>query len=186
MYSPPPAMSFFRIFSGASACALVACSSPPRLAETAGSRDAAPVVTPQELTMVQGHVRLGALTLEQNGKAGLELLPDGLVKVPGEGRVLGRLNGDGRFVNPRGELLAQLTEEGEVALKDDEFLPVTIGKDGDLKLLKEGRTIRLHDDGSVEGTSPNMVITVRGVTPETRRTALFLLVLASYPLRSRP
>jgi hypothetical protein len=136
--------------------------------------------------MTHGHLALGELMLEQNGNPGLQLRSNGVVQLPREGKVLGRLNGDGRFTNPRGELLARLTEDGEVVLPDDEYLPVTISGEGALKLLKEGRTIQLRDDGAVEGTSPGApVVTVRGVTPGTRRTALFLLVLASYPLRAR-
>ena len=47
--------------------------------------------------------------------------------------------------------------------------------------------VTLRDDGTLEGTSPQgPVVTIRGATAKTRRTALFLLVLSAYPVRSRP
>jgi hypothetical protein len=160
---------------------------PAKAGSAAATAEAAPSVTPEELTKARGHVAVGSLVLQQDGKPGLILRPDGNVELPGERRVLGKLSSDGRFVDARGELLARLTEEGEVVLKDDEYLPVTLAENGELRLLKENRTIVLRADGTLEGVNPNApVVTIQGVTPRTQRTALFLLVLSAYPVRSRP
>jgi hypothetical protein len=168
----------------------LSCSSgAPAPAQSAplAKAEAAPSVTPEELTMAPGHVALGSLVLEQDGKPGLILRPNGSVELPGQRRVLGKLGTDGRFVDAQGVLLARLTDEGEVVLKDDEYLPVTLSKNGELRLLKENRTIVLNSDGTLAGVNPKApVVTIQGVTPRTQRTALFLLVLSAYPVRSRP
>lgn len=144
---------------------------------------AAPTVTPEELTAAPGHVELAALTLNQNGAPGLVLRADGTVERP-DGRVLGTLGRDGRFLDANGKLLAEFTPDGEIVDGQGEFLPVTIDSTGTANLLKENRRIALLEDGSIEGTNPNgPVVTVQGVTPRTRRTAMFLLVLSAYPVR---
>jgi len=174
---------------------LAACTGPtagPRPPLAGGARadtsaHQAPMVTPEELTGVRGHVKLGAIRLMQDGTAGLVLHPDGTLDLPGEQRIVGRLERDGRVVDPQGKLMATFTEEGELIVGQDDYLPVTISADGVVSLLKEGRTVRLRDDGTLEGANPaGPKVTIEGFDPTTRRTAMLLLVLASFPLRRQP
>lgn len=153
----------------------------------AASAVSAPVVTPEELTGVRGDLELAEMSLVKDGVAELVLHPDGTLEMPTEQRIAGRLERDGRFLNPQGNLLATLTPEGEVVVGDDEYLPVTIDQQGSVKLLKEGRTVRLLPDGTLDGANPSgPKITITGFSDKTRRTAMFLLVLASYQVRSKP
>jgi hypothetical protein len=170
---------------------LMGCSrSPgPSAAGPASStpENGAPRVTAEELTAPQGHLELGALVLERDGKPALVLAPDGALQDVSEKRALGTLGRDGRFVDPAGKLVAQLTPDGEVELPNGDVLPVTLGSDGTVNMLKEGRKVRLKDDGSLEGANPDgPVIKLSGFKPETRRTAMFLLVLAAFPVQSKP
>jgi hypothetical protein len=144
---------------------------------------AAPAITPEELTGPARHVELGELTLNQNQKPGLVLHADGTVEGPA-GTVLGQLGRDGRFVGRDGRLLAELTVDGEILDANGDYLPVVI--DGSaVKLLKDNRVIQLREDGTLSGINSNApVVTIAGVTPRTRRAALFLLVLSAYPVRS--
>jgi hypothetical protein len=142
----------------------------------------APHVTAEELTR-EVTLTLGDLTLTQNGAPGLVLARNGTVSAP-DRRVLGTLGADGRFLDSRGELLAELTSEGEVVTGSGDYLPVSIDGAGTIRLLKENRVIRLRADGTLEGANPEApVVTVKGLTPATARTALFLLVLSAYPVR---
>jgi hypothetical protein len=163
-----------------------ASSRPPVHGAAAGAhpRSAAPPVTAEELTAPQGHLVLRQLTLKQNGQPGLILEEDGTVRAPNEQGSLGKLQRDGRFVDARGKVLAQLTADGEILDASGEFLPVTIDASGTVKLLTENRVVRLLDDGTLDGASPGVTVTIEGATPETRRTAMFLLVLSGYRVRS--
>ena len=144
----------------------------------------APIVTPEELTAAPGHLVLADIRSLHNGSPALVLHPDGTLDMPGEGRIAGRLERDGRFLDPRGELLATFTPDGEIVVGEDDFLPITIDENGVVNLLKEGRTIRLLGNGVLEGANPDgPTITIEGADEQTRRTAMFLLVLASYPTR---
>jgi hypothetical protein len=162
---------------------LAACSGAARTPTASGSPMAAPSVTPEQLTAAPPLLELAELTLNQDRKPGLVLRADGTVQVP-DGRVLGRLGRDGRFLDRKGELLAELTAEGEIVDAKGDYLPVVI--DGtSVKLLKENRVIELRSDGTLAGANPAApVVTISGLTPKTRRTALFLLVLSAYPVRS--
>lgn len=177
------------------ALALGACGSGTQAAEpntptpTAPGPDTspAPMVTPEELTAAPGHLDLAEIKLLKDGKPALVLHPDGTLDLPVEGRIAGRIERDGRFLDPRGELIATFTPEGEIVLGEDHYLPVTIDEQGQVKLLKEDRTIRLLPDGTLEGVNPNgPAITVEGADDATRRTAMFMLVLASYQVSQRP
>jgi hypothetical protein len=142
-----------------------------------------PFVTPDELTAAPARLALAELTLNQDQKPGLLLRADGTVEMP-DGRVLGRLGRDGRFTDREGRLLAELTDEGEIIDAKGDYLPVTI-EGARVKLLKENRVIELRDDGTLVGTNPGAPsVTISGLTPETRRAALFLLVLSAFPVRS--
>jgi hypothetical protein len=162
------------------ACSGAAPTPPPAAAP---SPLAAPAVTPEELTRAPARLELAELTLNQNRVPGLVLHADGTVEVP-DGRVLGRLGRDGRFSDREGRLLAELTADGEIVDGKGDYLPVVI--DGaKVKLLKDNRVIELRDDGTLVGANPaGPVVTISGLTPGTRRTALFLLVLSAYPIRS--
>ena len=140
-------------------------------------------MSPEELTAPAKHLELGELTLNQNQTPGLVLHADGTVEGPG-GTVLGQLGRDGRFLGRDGRVLAELTEEGEILDASGNYLPVLI--DGTrVKLLKENRVIELREDGTLEGANATApLVTIQGVTPSTRRAALFLLVLSAYPVRS--
>ena len=166
------------LFAGACAAA------PPAGTAEAPARAApdVPSVTADELTRVD-QLTLGDLTLTQNGAPGLVLARNGTVTAA-DRRVLGTLGSDGRFLDPRGALLAELTADGEVVTGSGEYLPVAIDGSGTIRLLKENRVIRLNADGTLEGVNPGApVVTVKGLTPATSRTALFLLVLSAYPVR---
>lgn len=168
--------------------AALACSASPRApdappAAPAPSAAATPFVTPEELTAAPARLELAELTLNQNREPGLFLRADGTVEVPG-GRVLGRLGKDGRFLDRDGRLLAELTDDGEILDGKGDYLPVTI-EGAKVKLLKENREIELRDDGTLVGANPSApAVTIVGLTPKTRRAALFLLVLSAYPVRS--
>ena len=118
---------------------------------------------------------------------GLVLAEDGKLEDVSERRVLGTLSRAGRFVDPSGKLVAQLTPDGEIEASTGDVLPVTIAADGTVNMLKEGRKIRLLDDGALEGANPTgPAIKFSGVTPATRRAAMFVLVLASFPVQPKP
>lgn len=112
------------------------------------------------------------------------LRKDGSVyELPAE-KELGKLGVDGRFVSPDGKTLAELTADGEIVTGKGDYLPVTIDSSGAVRLLKENRVIRVKDDGALDGANPGgPAVRFDGVTPKTRRAAMFLLVLASYPVR---
>jgi hypothetical protein len=161
-----------------------ACAGPPAAPAAGEARSVpdAPAVTADELTRGD-QLTLGDLTLTQNGAPGLVLDQSGTVTAPGQ-RVLGTLGPDGRFLDPRGQLLAELTAEGEVVTGSGEYLPVSIDGAGTIRLLKENRVIRLNPDGTLQGTNPDApAVVVKGLTPATARAALFLLVLSAYPVR---
>jgi hypothetical protein len=157
----------------------------PRAPEAAQTRDLAPQTTAEDLTAPEGELRFAAIRLFNAGEVGLVLAVDGTVVVPGRG-LAGRLERDGRFVDASDRTLIELTPKGEFVLPNGDYLPVTMDRDGAVHLLKEARVVRLHDDGSLEGTNPSgPAVRVEGATPSTRRTAMFLLVLVSYPMLSR-
>jgi hypothetical protein len=170
--------------SGALLSVALACSAPPpKAAATPAATNAAPVVTPEELTAPVRHLELGELTLNRNAEPGLVLHADGTVEAPGGGP-LGQLGQDGRFLERGGRVVAELTADGEILDANGEYLPVVI-EGARVKLLKENRVIELTDEGTLVGANPGgPVVTITGVTPKTRRTALFLLVLSAYPARS--
>jgi hypothetical protein len=153
----------------------------PRVEAAPRTQPEVPSVTAEELTRAD-ELTLGDLTLTQNGAPGLVLARNGTVTA--DQRVLGTLGSDGRFIDPRGRLLAELTHEGEVVTGNGDYLPVSIDDAGTIRLLKENRVIRLKPDGTLEGVNPQApAVTVKGVTPATTRAALFLLVLSAYPVR---
>jgi hypothetical protein len=169
-------------FAGLTACG----GSSPREVKTPARAERAPVATAEDLTAPEGDLKFAALRLFKDGELGLELGADGSIDVPGRG-VVGRLEHDGRFVDAHEKTLLKLLPEGELVLPSGDYLPITMDKDGTVHLLKESRTVRLKDDGSLEGANPKgPAIHVEGAGPNTRRTAMLLLVLASYPLLNRP
>lgn len=149
-------------------------------------RQRQPAPTAQELTRAPGHLEIGAVRLSQNGKPQLIMRADGTVEMPNEQRVAGKLEHNGHFVDSQGKLIVELTEEGEVVLANGDYLPVTIDREGGVHLLKEGRVVRLRADGTLEGANPaGPVVTIEGAKPNTRRAAMFLLVLAAFPVRQK-
>jgi hypothetical protein len=143
-------------------------------------------MTAEDLTAAEGDLKFGALRLIKDGELGIELGMDGSIDVPGRG-VVGRLEHDGRFVDTHDKTRLSLTPAGELVLPNGEYLPVTLDKDGAVHLLKESRVVRLKDDGALDGANPSgPTVRVEGAAPPTRRTAMFLLVLASYPILNRP
>ncbi len=168
------------------AAAPPAAAPAPAAPAPVASADSAPQTTAEDLTAPPGQLKLAAIRLLTNGKPGLVLDPDGTVEVPGKGEV-GRVERDGRFLDAHDKPLLQLTPEGELVLPNGDYLPVTIDKNGAVHLLKENRVVRLHDDGTLEGANPaGPTVHVEGATPATRRTAMFLLVLAGYQLQEHP
>ncbi|MBX3184867.1 MAG: hypothetical protein KIT72_16220 [Polyangiaceae bacterium] len=156
---------------------LLACAgSPPPPANTA-----APEVTAEELTGKPGHLTLGQLSMTHGDKT-ITLHPDGRVGLMG-GAELGTLERSGRFVNASGEVLAELTEEGEIMTGEDDYLPLRLNQDGELHVLDRDQRLHILEDGRL--SDPSMEVTFTGVTPETRRAAMFLLVMAAYPISSR-
>lgn len=174
--------------SGFVLCALMGVScSRKSAAPSSAANDEAPKVSAEELTAPSGHLALGNVALEENGKPALVLASDGTLEDKRENRILGKLSSDGRFVDDSGKLRATLTAAGEVELPGGDFLPVTIGNDGSVNLLKEQRTLRLQKDGSLSGANPDgPVVKLTGVTEKTRRAAMFVLVLAAFPQPRNP
>jgi hypothetical protein len=126
------------------------------------------------------------LTLLRDDHAALILHEDGKLDVGGQQSSAGTLRADGRFLDPKGKLLARLTSDGEVVLANGEYLPVTIDADGTAHLPKEQRTLRLRVDGSVEGANPDgPVVRFEGLSANNRRTAMFMLVLAAFPVKKQ-
>jgi len=165
-------------------CGSSASSKPPENAASSAHRDDAPQVTAEELSAPENALKIAPLRLMKDGALGLELDAEGYVSVPERG-VLGRLGYDGKFADKHGATIVELTSEGALLLANGSYLPVTIDPDGTVHLLKEARVVRLADDGSLEGANPaGPTVRVEGVTAPTRRTAMFLLVLASYPIPS--
>ena len=149
--------------------------------------NSAPRVTAEELTAPESLLTVGALVLERDGKPALELKQDGALDDVAEKRLLGKLAPDGSFADPTGKVVARLAADGEVELSNGDFLPATIDRDGTVNMLKEGRKVRVRDDGTLEGANPGgPVIKFTGITRDTRRTAMFLLVLAAFPVQTKP
>jgi hypothetical protein len=171
------------VLAALAGCGGGATSKPP---QTAAPAPVVPQTTAEELTAPEGELKFGALRLFQGAELGLTLGTDGSIDVPGRG-VVGRLEHDGRFVDGHEKTLLKLMPEGELVLPSGAYLPVTMDKDGTVHLLKEGRVVRLKGDGTLEGANPSApAIRVEGVAPATQRTAMFLLVLASYPILNHP
>ena len=148
---------------------------------------AAPITTPEELTAPEGHLTLADVTLARDGKPAVSLSRDGSVMDLAKKQELGKLHRDGRFVDSRGQLVAQLTQEGEVTLPNGDFLPVTIAADGAVKLLKEGRELTIDGDGGVAGANPSgPAVSFSKLDAPARRAAMFLLVLVAFPTRPVP
>ena len=154
---------------------------------TSASEEPATVTSPPASSETKAddadnHLVLGTISLGNERGAGLVLHPDGRVEVPKENREVGVLHRDGRLLRPDGTVVARMTPEGEVWTGSGQRLPLQVTEDGKVQLDQSGPTLSIGADGVVTGGNPNAPkITIEGVTDQTRRTALFLLVLAAFP-----
>ncbi len=107
---------------------------------------------------------------------------DGTVRVPSRTGTVGKLMSDGRFLSPSGSLIAELEPAGEIIVRGQRRMPVTIDAEGAIHSAQG--TLQFGQDGLLRGGSPDAPETrITGSTVETRRTAAFLLILASFPAR---
>lgn len=146
---------------------------PPVAPEPAG----APVVTLGEVSFFEG---------EGHDQPGPVLHADGSVELAG--RVVGSLATDGTMTNPAGEVLARLHEDGRL-----EFVSgagagpeIVIAPDGTLTVGDV--TASFDETGTVvggnEGAPP---LRAEGLSPETRRAAMFVIALALFaPVQEPP
>jgi hypothetical protein len=128
-----------------------------------------------------GSLVLGSLTLSNARGEGLVLSPDGTLNAVGEARQIGHLRSDGSFVGPDGSVKARLSPDGTIYGRDGSALPVTIDAAGAIH-PQGSPEMHFGADGHLEGGNSSAPATrIQGITPETRRTAAFLLILAAFP-----
>jgi hypothetical protein len=113
-------------------------------------------------------LRFGELSfLGSDGAVGLQLHDDGRVEM--DGKQVARLTPDGRVLDAQGKETSHLDKDGRFVASNGTVFGV-ITPDGVFK-NNDGQEIRLADDGTgVPG------ITVQGLTAETKRAALLVLV----------
>jgi len=136
---------------------------------------------PQVSQAPRGHLAVAAASLRAGGEA-IDVSSDGTVRA--NGRSVGRVHGDGRFLDAKGGLVATLGENGRIVSGDGALLEdVSIAGDGTLTL--KGRTIRIEDDGAVSGLGARDQLSVQ-VSREGRRAAMYVLVLAALSAPAQP
>lgn len=113
----------------------------------------------------------------------LVLSAAGQLEVPSRKHAVGTLQPDGRLVNGSGEALAWLTADGDVFIAGKK-LPMRLDPSGKLLLEGGSQVLSFNAAGELEGGRPEApAVKVEGLTDDTRRTAMFLLVLAAFPRR---
>jgi len=129
-----------------------------------------------------GALTLSHLTLKNADGEALDLAADGRVTVSGDGREVGRIEPDGRFLGPDGKIRLLLARTGEVFSGDGRELPVTVNGDGVVHTAQGA--LSFGPDGVLGGGNPSAPkTTIEGLTRETRRTAALLLLVAAFPTR---
>ncbi|MDQ3035718.1 MAG: hypothetical protein M3Y87_25150 [Myxococcota bacterium] len=99
---------------------------------------------------------------------------DGSIRVGGE--LVGRITAEGAFLAPDGQVAARIDGDGRVFVRDVRTDGV-IAADGTLENGTE-HSMRIDPDGLVHGSHPGALrMRVTPMTPETRRTAMFVIVL---------
>lgn len=99
----------------------------------------------------------------------------------GKSRQVGWLKPDGVLLRPDGSLLVRLTPEGKILRAGGSELPVILAQDGTAEA--PGQKLFFNDDNILEGGSPGAPeVRVEGGEKISRRTAMFLLILAAFPV----
>jgi len=132
-----------------------------------------------------GQVKLELASIEiakSDGSVGFKIEADGTVK-KGDGTVVGTITADGKWIVD-GKVAATLTADGTITLPDGRKVPGTLGADGTYKTGQ--RTVKINDDGTLSGADPNApALVLKGVTPGSKRAAMFFLMLALTPMRDK-
>jgi hypothetical protein len=142
----------------------------------------------RETVVLGAALPLGPLVFSRDGEAFLRVDPRGRLSGPvwettidgGSPTItgwtdLGLFHEDGTFSSARGERRAQLLPDGTFSRAEGAPLPARIDAEGALHIEDRGLVIRLGPDGEVLGHREGIVI--EGLTEETRRLALFVLLL---------
>lgn len=127
------------------------------------------VIAPLKLVNANGE----AVVLDAEGK---------LTK--GDGTLVGVLGRDGRLVGADGQVKAQLTADGDVLVAGGRRLPLHLDESGALQVERGNERLEFDHQGLLKGGNPNAPkVRVEGFSEASRRTAMFLLVLAAFPTR---
>ena len=156
---------------------------PNPTAPSAGPAEAPPAETASAAAQSSpsGQLKIGPLELANAQGEALALTADGTVTVVAEHRRVGRLLPDGTFVDTDGKVDMRLTADGDVYSSTGRRLPVRVDREGVI-YPPQGPPMSFDRDGRLVGGNPNAPETrVIGITPETRRAAAFLLLLAAFP-----
>ena len=125
---------------------------------------------------------LSDLRVLREGKPYLTLYRSGLLTQAGD--VLGTLHASGTFVDLGGTLRITMAEDGTIVIPGGTLV---LSEDGTATVRTEGNAPQvLHFDaeGRVVGTT--ISTRVEGITPSTRRTAMFALLLPDLLRTRRP
>ena len=153
----------------------------PAMAEEAPAKAEAPASAEKTSKSV---LTLGALEFWDNGKVGLTIAADGTMTANTknqdgvlEKKVMGQFSTCGKFTSKDGQKAISLNAEGIITGPDGQVIPGKIGDNGDY--TRDGKTLVIHEDGSisVDGKKNDGDDKIVGVTPETRRLAVFATVM---------
>ncbi len=113
--------------------------------------------------------------LDSGGDVGFVLEADG--RLVHTDKLVGQIFADGRFVDPNQRVRATLKTDGTVVGKTG--LP--LGKlDATGAFQDKDRRVWFSAEGSLVSTKPEVMIKARGLTPTSRRAAMFALIVISY------
>jgi hypothetical protein len=127
-------------------------------------------------------LHIAELRFSDSGGDTLIVHSDGRIEAGGQ--VVGSVQPDGTLVGPDATVALTLNEDGSIVDADGRALPVTVDAEGTLR-SDTGQELRFTDDGSIVGENTQApTVTVQGITPETRRTAMFVLAGLLLPVRA--
>jgi hypothetical protein len=151
---------------------------------TSSSPGAAPASGALSTAATGGILTLGEVAFfAGDSQPGLTLGSEGRVEM--EGRHLGTLSADGTFATADGEMVATLHPDGRLVVVGNESQDIVVSAEGELTI--NDRTVHFDDEGNLSGAvMAGPSIRAEGLTAETRRAAMVILVLMLMPRAAEP